>query len=51
MNRCTANETISRTADFTLCIGSWLPEIDLWCFVDNPRIRQLLPIRKIAKAL
>jgi len=32
-------------------IGNWLPEIDLWCFARNPRIHQLLPIGKIAKAL
>jgi hypothetical protein len=63
MNRCTADETITRATEFTLSIGNrdrqdsklwikqcshgalgpqnignWLPEIDLWCFVHNPRI-------------
>ncbi len=77
MNRCTADETISRTTEFasgigngdrqdmrlrakkSSClnvlsfnkIGKFLPEIDLWCFAHNPRIHQLLPIGKIAKAL
>ena len=50
MNRCTANETISTTADFILSIGNALPIIDMWRFAHNPRILQLLPIGKIAQA-
>ena len=50
MNRCTANETISTTADFILSIGNALPIIDMWRFAYNPRILQLLPIGKIAQA-
>ena len=53
MNRCTANETISTTADFILSIGNALPIIDMWRFAHNTRntrIHQLLPIGKIAKA-
>ena len=51
MNRCSANETISTTADFILSIGNALPIIDMWRFARNTRIHQLLPIGKIAKAL
>lgn len=50
MNRCTASETISRTVDFTRRIANALAKIDLWCFAHNPRIHQLLPIGKFAKA-
>lgn len=51
MNRCTTNETISRTPDFTLSISNASPRIDLWRSSCNPRILQLLPIGKIAQAL